>query len=361
MRIAVDARELVGETTGVGRYLRELLVEWQAAGVRERHEVMLVAPATPVHAPAGWADAAVVRPGAGGTRWEQWDFTRALAQLRPDVVFAPGYTAPLAAPAPVALAIHDVSYFAHPEWYAWREGLRRRVVTAWSARRARLVMAPSAFSAHEIAQHLGLERSRVRVVPLGVRPPATPAADVRSPLVLHVGSLFQRRRVDVLIEAFRAVATAHPDARLEIVGANRTRPPVDFAAQVAALGLGDRVRLRDWVDDATLHALYAEAAVFVFLSRYEGFGFTPLEAMAHGAVPIVLDTDVAREIYDDAAWRIADGRGLTARVADAIATLLDRGPARDRLRRAAAPVLARYRWADTAVHVLRLLEEAAGV
>lgn len=360
MRIAVDARELVGEATGVGRYLRELLVEWQAARVRDRHEVILVAPETPVHAPAGWADSALVRPGTGGTRWEQWDFTRALADLGPDVVFAPGYTAPLAAPAPVALAIHDVSYFAHPEWYAWREGLRRRVVTAWSARRARLVMAPSAFSAREIVQHLGLERSRVRVVPLGVRPPSAPVAAARSPLVLYVGSLFQRRRVDVLIAAFRAVAAAHPDARLEIVGANRTRPPMDFAAQVGALGLGDRVRLRDWVDDATLHALYAEAAVFVFLSQYEGFGFTPLEAMAHGAVPIVLDTDVAREVYDEAAWRIADGRGLTSRVTEAITTLLDRGAVHHRLRQAAAPVLARYRWADTAAHALRLIEEAAG-
>ena len=360
MRIAVDARELVGQATGVGRYLREVLAEWQSAHVRDRHEVVLVAHGTPVHAPPGWADAAVVRPGAGGTRWEQWDLARALADLRPDVLFAPGYTAPLTAPAPIALAVHDVSFFAHPEWYAWREGARRRAVTAWSARRARLVMAPSAFSGGEIVQHLGIEPGRVRVVYLGVRPPATPVVETRSPLVLYVGSLFQRRRIDVLIEAFRAVTASHPHARLEIVGANRTRPHVDFAAQVAAAGLSGRVTLRDWVDDATLHALYAEASVFVFLSRYEGFGFTPLEAMAHGAVPVVLDTPVAREIYGEAAWRIADARGITARVAEAVTTLLDGGPDRDRLRAAAAPVLSTYRWADTAARVLHIVEEAAG-
>lgn len=360
MRVAVDARELVGQATGVGRYLREVLAEWHTTRVRDRHEVVLVAHGAPVHAPPGWADSVLVRPGAGGTRWEQWDFPRALADLRPDVVFSPGYTTPLTAPAPVALAIHDVSFFAHPEWYPWREGTRRRVVTAWSARRARLVMAPSAFSAREIGQHLGIEASRVRVVPLGVRPATTPVAEPRPPLVLFVGSLFQRRRIDVLIDAFRAVAASHPQARLEIVGANRTRPYVDFAAQVAAAGLGDRVRLRDWVDDATLHALYAQASVFVFLSQYEGFGFTPLEAMAHGAVPVVLDTAVAREIYDDAAWRISDGRGITGRVADAITGLLDGGPVRDRLRQAATPRLARYRWADTAARVLDIVEEAAG-
>lgn len=360
MRIAVDARELVGEATGVGRYLREVLAEWHAAGVRDRHEVVLVAHRLPSHVPDGWHDATRIHPGNGGTAWEQWDFPRGLAALGPDVVFSPGYTTPLTAPAPVALAIHDVSFFAHPEWYTWREGLRRRVVTAWSARRARLVMAPSAFSAGEIVQHLGLEASRVRVVPLGVRPSSTPVTETRSPLVLFVGSLFQRRRLDVLIDAFGAVVAAHPEARLEIVGANRTRPPLDFAAQVAARGLTARVTLRDWVDDATLHRLYAEASVFVFLSQYEGFGFTPLEAMAHGAVPIVLDTPVAREIYDEAAWPIADQRDITGRVAAAITTLLDGGATRDRLRRAAAPVLARYRWTDTAARVLDAVEEAAG-
>ncbi|MFN7980001.1 MAG: glycosyltransferase family 1 protein [Vicinamibacterales bacterium] len=360
MRIAVDARELVGQATGVGRYLREVLTEWDAAGVCDRHEIVLVAHRAPDHAPAGWREATRVRSGSGGTRWEQWDFTRALADLRPDVVFSPGYTTPLAAPAPVALAVHDVSFFAHPEWYTWREGMRRRVVTAWSARRARLVMAPSAFSAREIVQHLAVDAGRVRVVPLGVRPSPSPVAEARSPLVLYVGSLFQRRRIDVLIDAFRTVASAHPGARLEIVGANRTRPFLDFAARVAACGLTGRVTLRDWVDDATLHTLYAEASVFVFLSQYEGFGFTPLEAMAHGAVPVVLDTPVAREVYGDAAWHVADARGITARVAEAIATLLEGGAARDRLRRAAGPVLARYRWADTAAHVLRVVEEAAG-
>lgn len=360
MRIAIDARELTGHPTGVGRYLSELLREWQAAGADRRHTLRLYATAAPTLVPAGLeADVRVVA-GQGGTRWEQWDFQRALGRDRPDVVFAPGYTAPLAAPAPTVVAIHDVSFFAHPEWFAWREGTRRRLLTAWSARRARLVLAPSAFSAAEIVRHTAVEPSRVRLVPLGVRPPATPPADARRPLVLFVGSLFQRRRIDVLIEAFARIAGTHPEARLEIVGANRTTPRVDFAAALAAHGLGDRAQLRDWVDDGTLDRLYREAAVFVFLSRYEGFGFTPLEAMAHGAVPIVLDTAVAREIYGAAAWRVPDGPGLAADVARAMASLLDDAAVHARYRAEAAPLLAGYQWAETARRVLGCLEEAAG-
>lgn len=360
MRVVIDARELTGQPTGVGRYLEELLAAWTADPATARHEWLLLAHAAPSRVPAGWPGEVQVVAGDGGTRWEQWALPRALARLSPDVHFAPGYTAPLTAPAPVVLAVHDVSFCAHPEWFGWREGTRRRSVTAWSARRARLVLAPSAFSAREIVTYLGVPQDRLRIVPLGVRRPAGPVADRRAPVVLFVGSLFQRRRIDVLIEAFQAVAAGRPDARLEIVGANRTRPHVDFVAMVESRGLRDRVRLRHWVDEPTLAALYAEASVFVFLSQYEGFGFTPLEAMAHGAVPIVLDTPVAREVCGEAAWRVADAPTLAADVAQAITTLLDGGADRTRLREAARPVLASYQWADTARRTLRALEEAAG-
>ncbi len=361
MRLAIDARELTGHQTGVGRYLTELLVEWHAAGVRRRHEVTLYAHSPAARVPEGWHDALRVVPGAGGTRWEQWDLARALAAHRPDVLFAPAYTAPLTCPAPVVLAVHDVSFFAHPEWFSRREGLRRRRLTAWSARRARAVLAPSAFSAGEIARHIGLDPGRIRLVHIAVRPPEVPPAATREPVVLFVGSLFQRRRVDVLIEAFAAVARRRPEARLEIVGENRTSPHVDFAALIAARGLDGRARLRHWVDEATLEALYQQATVFAFLSQYEGFGFTPLEAMARGAVPVVLDTAVAREIYGDAAVRVADTAGLAAAVAAAVGTLLDDAEARGRLRRAAGPVLARYQWSAAAARTLACLEEAAGV
>ncbi|MCC6988296.1 MAG: glycosyltransferase family 4 protein [Acidobacteria bacterium] len=360
MRVAIDARELTGHTTGVGRYLSELLVEWQATGVDRRHELRLYAHAPPAAIAPGLAADIRVIPGAGGTRWEQWELARALGRDRPDVVFAPGYTAPLTAPAPTVVAIHDVSFFAHPEWFGWREGTRRRLLTAWSARRARLVLAPSAFSAAEVVRHTALDASRIRLVYPGVRPVAATAAAPRAPVVLFVGSLFQRRRLDVVIDAFARVAAARPDARLEIVGANRTTPHVDFAAAIAAHGLGHRARLRDWVDDVTLAGLYRDAAVFVFLSRYEGFGLTPLEAMAHGLVPVVLDTAVAREVYGDAAWRVGDQPELTAGVATAIGTLLDDDAVAARYRAAAPRVLAGYQWAETARRVLACLTEAAG-
>jgi glycosyltransferase involved in cell wall biosynthesis len=357
MKVAIDARELAGRPTGVGRYLAELLQEWRPAVDSGAHELVLYSHRPPPDPVAGWPVQVV--PGSGGTRWEQWEFARALGRDRPDVLFAPGYTAPLACPAPVALAVHDVSYFAHPEWFTAREGLRRRQITAWAVRRAHVVLAPSAFSRREIVRFTGVPESRVRVIHLGVREVGTSTAP-RRPSVLFVGSLFQRRRIDVLIDAFARVAAVHPEAHLDIVGENRTVPRVDFAAQVARLGLGARVSVRHWVDDETLAALYTQATAFAFLSEYEGFGFTPLEALAHGAVPVVLDTPVAREIYGAAAVRVSDGPDVVATLADALGQLLADPAARAPQLAAAPAVLAGYRWADTAARTWRALEEAAG-
>ena len=56
-----------------------------------------------------------------------------------------------------------------------------------------------------------------------------------------------------------------------------------------------------YVSDEMLASLYRRARVFVFLSEYEGFGLTPLEALAAGVPVVLLDTPVAREVCGDAA------------------------------------------------------------
>ena len=103
--------------------------------------------------------------------------------------------------------MHDVSFAAHPEWFPWREGVRRRLFTRLAARRAAVVLTLSAFSRDEIVRHLGIEASRIRVIPLGLglRPDAERAAastaSPDAPLILYVGSLFNRRHVDALVRA----------------------------------------------------------------------------------------------------------------------------------------------------------------
>lgn len=354
MRIGVDARELSGHATGVGRYLQHLLLDWAVSA--RPHQWTLYSPDGRVSVPPGLdAEVAVVR-GKGDTWWEQSALARAVRRDGPDVFFAPGYTAPLAMSVPLVLTIHDVSFAAHPEWFGWREGLRRRWLARLSARKAQTVLTVSEFSRAEIVRHLRIPAGRVLAIPHGVgMAGGIDAALSREPLVLFVGSIFNRRHVPALIDGFALLAERRPDVRLQIVGANRTHPRVELNALASAAAPG-RIQVRDWVDDGELRALYQRASAFAFLSEYEGFGLTPLEALTSGIPPVVLDTAVAREVMGDAAIYVAAPD--PALVADALGEALGPGTERLRVLRAAPGVLARYDWRRTGAATLAAIEGA---
>jgi glycosyltransferase involved in cell wall biosynthesis len=274
-----------------------------------------------------------------------------IRQSRANVLFAPAYTAPLTSPVPVVLTVHDVSFVAHPEWFSWREGVRRRVMTKASARRAARVLTQSDFTKREAVRYLGLDQSRVDVIYLGTTTLRTQAT--REPLVLYVGSLFNRRHIPELIEGFSQLAATQPEARLEIVGDNRTLPAIDVDALIARSTARDRIRARHYVSDAELSALYARASVFAFLSEYEGFGLTPLEAMAGGIPVVVLETEIAREIYGPAAEYVAHPE--PSMIATALERVLVDQTVRHRLVEAGRAQVERYSWDECARRTLQVL------
>jgi len=363
VRIAVDGRELGGRATGVGRYLVRLLAEWARLPAASGHEFVIYVPPDSGAAPIQATNQTLREVSGGhGTIWEQIHLRRVVGRDRADVLFAPGYTAPLLARVPTVVTIHDLSFAAHPEWFSWREGLRRRVLTRHAARRASRVLTDTEFSRREIVAHCGIDPGIIQVIPLGIDAPPQAGGPLaerpHEPLVLFVGSIFNRRHVPELISAFQDVVTAIPAARLAIVGENRTHPRQDLSMLVDRRRLGDRVAVHDFVDDAALAALYRRAGVFVFLSEYEGFGLTPLEALAAGVPIVVLDTPVAREVYGDAAVYVSLDR--PSRISAAISTLLTDDAARAEMLQRAPGVLARYSWKRTAAETLAVLEGAGG-
>ncbi len=358
--IGIDARELLGDTTGVGRYLGELLRRWIARGDAAARQFVLYTPeplAFMQTVPDGAAVREVVVGSGRGTWWEQTHLRRAVRANPPDVFFASAYTAPLALGVPLAVAIHDVSFAAHPEWFRPREGARRRLLTRQAARAAEVIFTISEFSKREIIERLSAPAERIRVTYPSVTPRSRTGA-AREPLVLFVGSILNRRRLPSTIAAFAAATSGRQDARLVIAGADRSYPALDLAALAAEAGAAARVEVRSYVTDAELDALYARASVFIFLSEYEGFGLTPLEALSSDVPIVVLDTPVAREVYGDAAWYVPRETDV-ANATDAIRTLLEDDDSRARLLAHAPAVLARYSWDAAADATLAAIEGIA--
>lgn len=400
MRIGVDARELAGRATGVGRYLGEMVACWSRDPAAAGHEITLFSPA-PLALPPGLIGVGGARiasrvvgradgapsaasdsePGSepagrktAGVWWEQTQLGSA-AQGQVDVLFGPGYSVPLVTSIPTVVTLHDVSFSAHPEWFGPREGLRRRVAAWAAAHRARRVLTMSKFSRDEIVRLLGISGEKIHVIPLAAggffdpAPPAVaaPSANLdertavdapREPMVLYVGSIFNRRHVPTLLRAFAPVGRSVPAARLTIVGDNRTRPHEDLEALASELGIAPQVRITAYVSDEELADLYRRARAFAFLSTYEGFALTPLEALSAGVPSILFDTPVAREVFRDAALFVPPGDelGVTA----ALRALLDHPPVHAHYLTAGAALLKDYSWSRTASETLAVLLDAAG-
>jgi glycosyltransferase involved in cell wall biosynthesis len=355
MRIGIDARELCGRATGVGRYLGGLLRQW--ATDNRAHEFVLYAPgaiALPLDA-RRFATRLVA--GSAGTWWEQARLPRAAAGDHLDIWFAPAYTAPLGLSLPLVVAIHDLSFVAHPEWFRTLEGARRRWLVKQAARKARAVITISQFSRRELIERLDVPAARISVIPPGIHIPDLASRIRGADSVLYVGSVFNRRHVVDLIRAFAPIARSHPDASLDIVGDNRSYPREDLRATIAAEGMADRVRWHEYVSDQQLCDLYGRARAFAFLSEYEGLGLTPLEALAAGVPPVVLDTAVARESCGPAAVYVP--RGSITAVTAALESVLFDEAVRTRILEAAPGELAKYRWPGAARETLAVIERAA--
>jgi len=359
MRVAIDGRELVGQATGVGRYLSRLLTAWDGLEAARAHQFVICAHAAPTlpstpHLQVSTA----VKPGLGGTAWEQLVLPGLVRAAKPDVFFAPGYTAPLRGTIPLVLAIHDASFFAHPEWFSWREGIRRRFVTRKAAARASRVLTLTEFSRDELVRHVGLPTSRLEVISLGPSGLAvqTPA-QAREPMILYVGSILARRHVADLVAGFGRLAQRHRNLRLVIAGDARGVRRDELEKQIRHAGVSDRVTVTGFVNDAELADLYRRASAFAFLSSYEGFGLTPLDAIAAGVPPVVLDTPTAREVYGPAAHYVP--RPDPALVEDALDCVLFDASVRAALLAAGPTVLGRYSWTTTGRATLDAITGAA--
>jgi glycosyltransferase involved in cell wall biosynthesis len=366
MRLGIDARELGGRPTGTGRYLRSLLRHWKHADAE--FFVYSDGKLAGGRLPAGFG-AHVRELGRGGARglaWHQTLLPAAVALDGLDAFFAPAYFCPLRLRVPRVTTVHDLSFFSLPEDFGLAEGLRRRLLTAASVRASAAVLAVSDFTRREICERFPACASRVVHVPhgadedLAAPPPREQARrrlGVSGPLLLTVGSVFNRRCLPELLRVVGLLRRAHPGLVLDVVGDNRTSPERDLVAAARELGLADAVRFSGFVDEAGLADRYAAADAAVFLSLYEGFGLPALEAMARGVPVLVSDRPALGEIFGAAAL-VVDPRDERA-IAAALDRLLADPALRNTLVARGRTLAARHSWAAAASATLDVLRRVA--
>lgn len=294
---------------------------------------------------------------------QHWQLPRLAHRLGPDCWHAPFYLRPFFGMPPTIVTIFDVIGQRVPE--ALRTAQARVLFAAMvrlSVRTARTVITSSAATARDLQALHDVPSDKLAVVPLATdsrfRPQSAATVNavrerynLPARYVLYLGSNKPHKQPAVAVEAFGKLL--HADASLRdvaLVLAGRWDQRYDAAERVAATVRGN-VLFRPDVEDDDLPALLTGAEVFVFPSRYEGFGLPPLEAMACGTPVIVSNRTSLPEVVGDAgllveptAMAFADALRRVLNDTALQATLRERG-----LRRAV-----QFSWQRSARETLRL-------
>lgn len=166
-----------------------------------------------------------------------------------------------------------------------------------AANRSDFIIAVSEFTAGQVADLLGFDRSRIAVIPHGVHlPPNVPFE--REEIVLSVGALQVRKNSMRLVEAFERLPSPW---RLILAGATNGYGADAILQRIAASPARGRIAVAGYVSSSELHELYGRASIFAFPSLDEGFGIPILEAMAHGLPVVTSNGSALPEASGDAA------------------------------------------------------------
>jgi glycosyltransferase involved in cell wall biosynthesis len=365
--IAIDGNFLTLPYSGIGTYLRGLLDAFDREGEPLGIEARVLQPGS----------GHVLHPGSKAHRflWDAVGVTGALLRSgrpRPAVLHLPQMSSPFWSPLPTVVTIHDVIPFVLDDYRSSRAMRAYLSMMARTSRRAQRVIAVSEAAGRDIQHVLKVPADRIRVIPSAASPDLVPDRDgqaraevrvrwgVTGRYLFNIGGFDRRKNLPLLVKAFAAALPSLPaDATLVIAGAPHTDnprvfPPLDPLIRLHRLE--DRVVLTGRVSDDERRWLYQAAHVYITPSMYEGFGLTPLEAMACGVPAIVADRTSLPEIVGDAGFAVEP---VVEDLANAIRALMTDDALHAEFAARSQERAARFTWSETARRTADVYHEAA--
>ena len=287
--------------------------------------------------------------------WLEVGLPRHAARARAEALMMPVNLTSSHCPVPQVVTILDVNFLSVPGTYdrAYAAYARRRF--AKSIATAQRITTPSEYSRTQIMLHLGADPSRIDVVHPGLdfpNPVDPGSSPLDPPYALYVGQTEPHKDLPTAIQAMKTLDDLGLD--LAIVG----QPGRDHANVLNLAARNRRVHVIGPVSDHDLEGWYAHAAVFVFPSLTEGFGYPPLEAMVRGIPVVAARAGSLPEVLGDAALYHEPGQ------ADDLALQIRRALVDQELRQGlvqrGAERVRCYTWEASAERMAGVLSSAAG-
>lgn len=349
MKIGFDGKRAIKNLTGLGNYSR-LVIETMASHFPDSQYLIYTPELTdnPRLKPLKeLSNIRFVLPEKGEKKngsqiWRSYGITSQLKRDRISLYHGLSNEIPLNirnSGIPTVVTIHDVVYRRLKNCYSLADRLLYNYKYGQSCRNATRIIAMSECTKRDIVEFYGVNPAKIDVVYQGcddsykTRPDDRLMASVKNHyqlperFVLQVGTLEERKNLELTLRALEGLPE---DVKLIAVG--RDRHYISHIRQVAKeLGLTDRLHILSRVPLTELPALYRQASVVAYPSRYEGFGIPILEALesevpviaakgscleeAGGDAAIYIDPDSVRQMTEALRAAIEGGDAIRERIA----------------------------------------------
>lgn len=203
---------------------------------------------------------------------------------------------------PKVTTVHDLIPFKFPQTTTdtIRQTHRKRL--AWVARESAAIIAVSRSTKKDLIDLLKIPEEKITVIYEGVEERYTPQPPsiidtvkrrygLTGDYIFSLSTLEPRKNQQRLIQAYSKIKSRYPDLQLVIGG------KTGWGEEIKPV---DGVLMPGFIPDADLPALYSGCSAFVLPSLYEGFGLSPLQAMACGAPTVVSKVSSLPEVVGKA-------------------------------------------------------------
>ena len=370
MRIGIDTTALPAQPVGAGTYIIQLVRamialdsdhQWVIYAHQGRQDLFDL----PRKDNFEW----VLVPDKSPARrmiWEQTVLPVLAHQARIDLLHSLHYTRPLYLPCASVVTFHDMTFFITPKLHTLSKRSFFPIAIRLSARLADALIAVSESTRQDAIRILDIPPNRITTTNLGVSSIFQPITDpnrlaqarrkysLPESYLLYIGTIEPRKNLPLLINAYNQLIQQNCDRELVIVG-RRGWMYEDVYRQIDALNLKERVHFTGYVPTEDLPALYNLAQIFIYPSRYEGFGIPPVEAMACGTPVITTQSSAMIETIGEAGFLIPPDE--VSALVNAIQMLNENANLHDELRQKGLQRASRFNWKKTAEDTLAVYEQ----